>query len=167
MHALFVMKWHSRVTQFVFHCCLHLFRNIPQPNIFNELVPGQSVGDGLYGSESLHWPCIKHQPHLPHFCSDKSFFCLLPLFFTEAILDEESAWKKQITLPHTGLLYQCSMSTVLPVEYINVCVTVFTIHCMAHVHHCHMCEHDGIYDMKYLNNLSNKYTQTQTMQTTY
>ena len=87
---------------------------------------------------------------------------------------------KQITLPHTGLLYQCGMSTVLLVEYVHKCVFVSTvvhkcvfvstvvhkcvfvstvvhkcvfvstvvhkgvhvcdsdIHCMAHVHRCHM-----------------------------
>ena len=67
---------------------------------------------------------------------------------------------KQITLPHTGLLYQCGMSTVLLVEHVHKgvfvstvvhkCVFVSTvvhkgvhvcdsdIHCMAHVHRCHM-----------------------------
>ena len=67
------------------------------------------------------------QPHHPRFSIGNNF-CLLPFIFTEAILDKEKAWKKQSTLPHTGLPYHCSMSTVLWAHWHNTLpLTQFTL----------------------------------------
>ena len=114
---------HNTVGPQCLSCWLnYLFWYLIKLNLSNELVPGQSGTDGVYCSGSLGWPVVERHKHLPQFGSSNGFHSLLPVVFTEAILDKERAWKKQITLPHTGLLYQCSMPTVLPVECINVCV---------------------------------------------
>ena len=118
----YIHMCHTTVsTQCLPHWFDHLHWNMPQYNTSNKRAPGQSSSEGVYCSLSLSGLAIEPQKHRLHFSRRCGFFCLHPLFFTKAILDKERAWKKQITLPHTGLLYQCSMSTVLPVEYINVC----------------------------------------------
>ena len=108
-------------TQCLPHWFNHLHWNTLQRNNSNKCAPGQSSSEGVYCSLSFSGLVIEPQPHALNFSWGNSFFYLLPLFFTKAILDKERAWNKQMTLPHTGLLYQCSMSTMLPVEYINVC----------------------------------------------
>ena len=124
---------HTTVGPQCLSCWLnYLFWYLMKPNLSNELVQGQSSTDSVYCSGSLGWGIIECHIHLPHFGSSNGFHSLLPVVFTEAILDKERAWKKQITLPHTGLLYQCSMSTVLPVECINVraCVRACVCACV-------------------------------------
>ena len=97
-------------TQCLPHGFNHLHWKTPQVNNSNKRAPSQSSSEGVYCSLSLSGLDIEPQMHLPHLSSGNCFFCLLPICFTEVILDKERAWKKQITLPHTGLLYQCSMS---------------------------------------------------------
>ena len=123
--VMHIHKCHTTVGPQCLSCWLsYLFWCSPKPNLSNELVLGQSGTDGVYYSGYLGWAVVEDDKHSPHFGSSSGFPSLLPVVFTEAILDKERAWKKQITLPHTGLLYQCSMSTVLPVECINVCACV-------------------------------------------